>query len=171
MQKRSQKTGSYSQKSPDTAVCSPGSHGSHNRCIVTSCLLPEMSRSVHHFPRFLYYLRNGYPHGYCPRSFQYRFPGYSDISLRWSGACDSPVIQLIPQSCHDLICFLQHGMETGFLQRLVAHNEVIGLIIKILLEIQAELTGHNRGIDHVLISAIVIPQIIETEDQKQYKRH
>lgn len=62
-------------------------------------------------------------------------------------------------------------METGFLQRLVAHNEEIGLIIKILLEIQAELTGHNRGIDHVLISAIVIPQIIETEDQKQYKRH
>ena len=61
------------------------------------------------------------------------------------------------QTGHDAICLHQHIMQTGLFQCLVPYNQQISLIIEILLEIQAELAGHDGGIDHILVSAVIVP--------------
>ena len=64
----------------------------------------------------------------------------------------------------------QHGVYIRLLECLITNNHQIDLIVKIFLKIQTELTRHQRRVDHVLITLIAGPKIVNTkkEDGKNW---
>ena len=75
------------------------------------------------------------------------------------------------QLLHDPVGFRQQLLQLRLLQGLVLHDHQIGLIVKVFLEFQGELTGHAGRLQQALIAHVLGVHAKDRQDQQDHQRH